>query len=231
MAITREFVWDTPTDPDSPSYTYYGWMPAKQPHFDPLNSGFGMCHDVLEHFSDTDETIEHEMLAFGSMLYLRAESDYWAAQGGPSRVVDPGEVMSSDIYNFLYHDTLTQGKTLADPGRTRPLDNEVEDILWRICHHVRKECEGDNGAVPIGLETLLVRACGWMRKGYRKAARRWNLSLNDRLSLWMNCERELDKVVKRMAFDIGDRLIVSVDKQRLTCTYRIVYREDEYPDD
>lgn len=214
MPISRKFIWAY-----SDEFGVYGWRPADMPEFDPVNSGFGMAHDVLEHFSATDSSIEAEFMAFGSILYLRAETDYWSMIGRMNP--DPANQLYDEIHRFIWHDTIEQSRSIRDAGRTRELHTEVEDILWHIKAKIKDQTDADEWNEFA--DELLHRAFDWMRRGYRKATRRWQLDECERLDLFYRVERHCDELCAKRYFDEGTLLTISVNKQTMEVNHRVKY--------
>lgn len=55
----------------------YGWRMEDRPHFDPCHQHFVVCHDTFEHHEDDVDALEDEMLAFGSVFYIRCGEARW----------------------------------------------------------------------------------------------------------------------------------------------------------
>lgn len=220
--IVRKFEWRYDDE-----WGVHGWAPAKMPHFNALGVGFGIAHDVLEHFSDTDDSLEGEFMAFGSILYFRAETDWWAHEGVLSSP-DPAYQMSSDMYEFVAN-ALAAG-WLRDTCKrgVKPLDTELEDILWRLKSKVLAQLGGDDRVAPDQHErfkTTLYCALDWMRRGYRKACRRWGLALHERIELFNTVIRECEPHLGHGEY--GQVLRVSVNRK--TGEVRAMVIEQHYP--
>lgn len=179
MTIVRTFTWGTHTDDP----TIEGWIMKGMETFDPVREGVGLAHDVLEHFNPTDTSIEGEFLAFGSMLYLRGEPDWWS--GVHASVTDPGWAMSSDIAHFVAK-TVKRDNSVATPPRHNKLGHEVEEIVTSTYLHAMRELryEADGTGQHWQMRAELRKALGWMRVGYRKANRRWQLPIHERVHLF-----------------------------------------------
>lgn len=220
MPFVRRFNWDHDEE-----FGVDGWIPKHMPKFNALDSGFGMAHDVLEHFSDKDSSIQGEFLAFGSMLYLRAESDYWSNEN--SRVTDAAIIMAGDVARFL-QDVYHEDGVPAAP-KTRKLDSELEEILSSIAvltvEDLADYFNGDD-LDEARVQTMLTNALDWMRRGYRKAAKRFNMQPWERYTLFSMVERECERVMKQG--DFNDVLEISVDIKRCRVQARIVEYRDPY---
>jgi hypothetical protein len=219
MAIVRKFVWGHDDE-----YGIDGWKPALIPHFN-VTQGFGIAHDVLEHFSASDSSINAEFLAFGAILYMRAEGDYWANNGRAN--YDPADNLYNDVADFL----INSGDGLKRPGRTKRLDSDLEEIIDRIRAKARRTMReewSDDDTDDARNDRLLEWAIGWMRKGYRKAAKRWDINhAYRRVGLFMEIERELDQPRFKHG-DYGDTLVISINKKNLDVRVRIDHEYEEY---
>ncbi len=220
MPVVRKFVWGHDDE-----FGIDGWKPALIPEFNVV-AGFGLAHDVLEHFSASDSSIESEFLAFGAILYMRAEGEYWANNARIN--YDPADNMYGEVAQFLTDD---KGRNLKRPGRTKRLDSDLEDILDNIrtkaSRMMREEWGGDDSDDSRN-DRLLEWAIGWMRKGYRKAARRWDINhAYRRVGLFMELERELEDFKHG---DYGDTLVISINKKNLDVRVRIDHEYDRYRD-
>lgn len=184
------------------------------PNFD-VATGFTAAHDILEHFGVADQGIKEEMLAFGSMLYLRAEGDYWCLYT-QTRDPRPGPIMANDISRFVA-ESYEQGNALPDPGRTLKLEDYLEDVLDELaeeCSRLYASEHEDNEFDRDVYDKLIRYAIGWIRKGYRKAARRWNIDYAyRRAEFFKHVEDEFDAARKHV--DAGDMLRVSVNIKSL----------------
>lgn len=171
--VTRTFTWGTSDDTGMS-----GWILDGMEGFDP-SFGLAVAHDCLEHFNSTDPSVEHEMQAFGSIMYIRGDNGFWDRD----RVVQRPAGVSS--YAHAVGDELAEilvkaGWEIRD-CKDIPLDEEQEE-------HFRGIWEGFKGAIPEAwdcwrygeeepsedeLRAMLAKSLAWIRKGYRKAARRW----------------------------------------------------------
>lgn len=229
MGYTRKFVWG-----EDKEFGGEGWIPEGMPDF---NAGVGMtmAHDVLEHFSADDASIEAEFMAFGSTLYIRAEGSYWANTN--SYIVDPAHHMSSDATRFIM-DTLYRGQCIRSPGRTITLETVDGYESELVIKAFRENClqQFRNGYDTQeryehrrGFRQALENAIGWMRRGYRKARRRWMPhSPYEMTSFFIQTEKQLDKLANHGEY--GDTLVVTVDPKKLKVNTRIKggYDPDDY---
>ncbi len=210
MIIKRKFVWGT-----SREHGTSGWIPASMPDFDPVLEGYGMAHDILEHFSATDASIEAEFMAFGSIIYFRAEPNYWGMVG--AYLTDPAEILSSDVARFL-QDQLHRDTPVRWTKVAARLCDDTEDMLARMVKAVLREkrsCEFDREQ-SVRYNADLREALNWMRIGYHAAVKRWGIEDQIyRLDLFYTVERACDDILKNddaEHFD-GDILTITVDSE------------------
>jgi hypothetical protein len=210
--IYRDFVWAYPAEHDGRP----GFRPRHMLKFDPNHEAFAAVHDILEHISDRDDSIEAEFLAFGSMLYWRAETDYWGMIS--SRYPHPVDSMWGDIFSFVL-----DNPCVADPGRTTRLDHELEDIIDGIRAKAIKEAREAWTDMAL-FKRNLERAIGWMRKGYRKNVRRWGkLDVITRLDFFYSMELAIGPMLNS-EIEYTEMLRVEIDRKELK--FRIYITED-----
>jgi hypothetical protein len=215
--IYRDFVWTYPTtEPNGRP----GFRPRHMLNFDPSYEAFAAVHDILEHISDRDESVEAEFLAFGSMLYWRAETDYWGMIS--ARTSYPGDVMWNDVFRFVLDSEGDGG--IADPGRTHRLNDELEDIITDIRANTIREAHDYTVDNMTYFTRNLDRAIGWMRKGYRKNVRRWGkLDLIERLDFFYSMELAIGPMLNREP-EYTEMLRVEIDRKELK--FRIYITDD-----
>lgn len=222
-------------------YGTWGLKPEDMPHADPL-MGMAAAHDILEHFPGDDGGVEAEYMAFGAMILTRAEGGYWQRKGN---VNPPESHLASDMPELFRHFQF-EGFTFRDPGRTRPVQEDAEqtiqDAVREGCKLIREEfcdsdsccgecsdldhgCDGEcdchdtaNSARMFTSDQTRERMVGWMRRGYRKACRRfkgispWTLA-----ETFIAIEEGCDKILREVEgndFGTGERITVSVDVSR-----------------
>jgi hypothetical protein len=216
------------------SHGQWGWIPKGMP-FDPCFDSITMGHDVLEHFNQRDTGLDAEMMAFGAMLYLRVEPDYWNVFG-VGRRVDPAQNIAADIGRFIMDD-LFQEQHVSDPGRTYRLSDELEQVLFEMQQHVIsewKETDNFTSAQFAEARQSLTNTVGWIRRGYRKAARRFKLEVGERLDLWYQVEQRCAEFLNPYQSDhanyemLNAVLTVTVDTERCTCNFKIKEWRDPY---
>ena len=162
-----------------PKYGSLGWRPKGMDNADPL-SGMAVAHDVLEHFPGGDMGVEDELQALGASFYVRKYT---------TNMHSLGANVAADLPDVLAH-VHSEGMSFFSPGRTAPIDveYEVDDAI----HHFREEAAYSRQRTS-SQELAWVR--GWMRRGYRRAVKRWGDI--DTRSLFDEIQREADRHLKR----------------------------------
>lgn len=232
MPIIREFTRGVSTAESSMGEA--GWIMKGMENFDPLypeqngTGGMLLAHDVLEHFSPTDTSLEAEFLAFGSMLYLRGESDWWSACGNGRGNTDPVFNMYGDIARFCL-DAHYDGTNIRKP-RAKRLDDDLEEMLSRLyVEALRSIADMDSDSlVRWGARKTLKRAIAYMRVGYRNARDRWNMGNGERLDLF-------ESVRNLVLPDIGEYEVagfkVVVEPKTLHARIDLIYEEFDFGDE
>jgi len=186
-------------------------------------SGMGAAHDMLEHFPGDNGTMEEEMMALGAMLFVRGET-YNGMIGGLYSVA---ENMASDFRNFNdYFQADNRTGRLRYPGITRKLRDfdHLEDIITEMVCTVRNMFADEEEQIPAWINDADIR--GWMRRGYRKARRRYRclrVPHYELPSLFRGLEQDLDKHLQRA--ELGDRFTVDIHLRNCSWTVKQVHPE------
>lgn len=195
-----------------------GWRKADEPGFDPLG-GMGVAHDVLEHFADSTDSPADEFQALGASFFVRREHYYhykypYASFG---RTVCPGENVASgdlvEIANHIIHERMP----LAEPPATRKTESDAEPWIANFIKEATASLPVNMGMEDgepdelAELKEIIRKAAGWLRIGYRRAARRFKDGVGwcpeDRaLGMFMTIEREAAECLKHA--EIGDSMTV-----------------------
>ncbi len=185
-----------------------GWLLVGAPStYVPL-WGMGVAHDLLEHRRNDTGTVEEELLAFGAALYVRGEGGYWNRKAsGLCPGTHVGEEIGRDL--GLKYGGIENG--IDDPGRTTRLDGHVEEWIETAVREARKairedceDCEDckDTSSQDAGrwghvVELFLRRVVGWLRRGYRLAARRYyGISPYRLATMFAEIEQKADKLLR-----------------------------------
>lgn len=208
-----------------------GWIPKAYPMFNAA-TGFGLVHDVLEHFPGDDPDLVGEMKAFGSMINIRWMGG-WQQYKGYSRYT-PEQNMASDIRVFLRD--INHGnddRTFYAPPRTYKIkDDAVEELIDGALREGVKmykaelEYEDEEFMSERALNAIVEKMRGWMRIGYRQSVRRFHhASQLDLADLFSRIEQE---VTHLPSGDYGDVLSISVSPKNLDYRVRISTPRYEY---
>lgn len=162
MWIRKDFKWET--DDDS---GLSGWKMGSMPStFQPF-MGYGLAHDVLEHFN-YDGSIESELMAFGTMLWGRGQGDWWHDNGAENR--EFYQNVPSDLAEFIAQ----QGSVPACVSR--PLSEDVEWQLRLLPERIRDSLEDYAETFGYNMDRAvhdIPDSLDWIRRGFRMAKRRW----------------------------------------------------------
>lgn len=216
MKYTRYFDWSHSDDYG------HGWIMRGMPNFDPADP-IGMAHDVLEHITPNDDSMEAEMRAFGVIIWGRGTSGWFHRTLGRHRV---GYNLSADLVRFIM-DTFNHGEDLeeAPPGRGRKRldDDELESLLFETFKYTLRSLRDEapsyfDHASTVDLArdfgaTFMRRALPWMRMGMQQAARRYRDTSPDDFT-WM-FEELAQALAKQPEGDTGDVLRVTVDTEAM----------------
>jgi len=178
-----------------------GWIPDAKPDFD-AGSPVVMMHDTLEHLTAPTGTIQDELIAFGSIFYMRVEAEILHHE----RI--PGEYMIIDGAGFSNSTYLEHKELIPEPPQSAALSPLLEFYLEYYVDCM-KSCAAElwddmvvhglaaKDLAPPDFEAQARRAIGWIRAGYHKAAEFWNIEnpyerrdfcyrLEKRLERWFN---------------------------------------------
>jgi hypothetical protein len=220
--IHRTFEWR-----EDKEFGGEGWIMKGQPDF---NAGTGrmIAHDTLEHFAGRYDGITDEMLAFGSILYGRADGG-WFNNTSNSNVAWH---MSSDI-GMMLRDMQYGDKEIKVAPPTRPLREDwLEETIQDAMHRAVKQANDEWGENedPNAFSNSMKevdRMIAWMRIGYRMARRRWHgcdaWSLSN---LFVKIQEEVDLRYKHG--DLGEELHVRVNPRTLEHRIYNTMAEDNY---
>jgi hypothetical protein len=153
-------------------YGSMGWAMKGCQDADPLD-GKAVAHDILEHFPKVPESfgIGGEFMALGACYYLRGETG--VLSNGYYTYADNIAGEFPEILNHYLDHRLpfpepkpTSGTGYGEPG------------ISEIIAEARKLCTSEDGQFcgdpnKHDLDNMLKKARGYMRIGYRKAARRY----------------------------------------------------------
>lgn len=223
--IRHKFVLET-----SREYGSRGLRLLNRPHFDPLG-GMAVAHDMLEHFQYDDGSIEHEIMALSAGLHVRGfDADQHLRNARVFR--RPAENISSEMPSQCHY-ARDQDKTeLLDPGNTKPIaDDMIEEEIqhtWRLAKRlVIMEFAGEEELYTWILNEQ--RFVGWMRKGYRKAVKRYRgISPHMLAESFVLIERKADSLLVEYDTECfeGIKITFTIDPRRAYLE-TVVHLEDE----
>ena len=199
-------------------YGFTGLRMKNRPHFDP-GTGLTIAHDLMEHFRDDDGTTEHELMALGAMLYVR---DCGADMRASAFSSEPYEGIAADLIQQCFYMDAAKRTALENPGRTTRIDDEdVERQIQQVWPEAMRLMahEFDNQNMYSWLDQK--RLIGWLRRGYRRAARRYK-----DIPSWRTAEtfrrlsEEADEAIKRYEDFLGTEITFRIDVFSNKVTWR-----------
>jgi hypothetical protein len=201
-----------------------GWIPKSNPGFN-ATSGFGLAHDVMEHFRNDVHGLDAEMRAFGAMIFVRWEGGWQPYRG--VNMHSPAYNIASGIFVFLQNIACEQD-TITTPPKTNRLHEDVEEILDEAISKSFKDYlnyEDCNTDDTLWIRDALEHMRGWMRIGYRKAVKRYkDLDVYEATALFNEIERQTYKLTG----EYGDELIVRVSPKQKQVYVRVISPNYEY---
>lgn len=180
-----------------------GWRLENKPEFNAATDGRLVAHDCIEHFANDDGSVEAELMALGAALYGRCNMGQDVTTEG----------LASDML-FTCRDGV------RSPGRTQKIEDE-----WALEEMSEKFLQYADGEEIINPAKTLANALGWIRKGYRKAAKRYFSSLR-MVEMFNDIERFVNNI--RYA-ELGEKLIIQTFPMLGEVKCKHVTIEDLYP--
>lgn len=200
-----------------------GLRPVDMPHADPLG-GMAAVHDLLEHFPGDDGGIEDEFQALGASVWLRCVGGYYEHPNHRTNR-NPVDNVASDFVELARH-YLYEEFTLRSPGRTRAIDDDdylLQEIVMQGFKGVREEIEDSK---EFATEANRKATLGWLRKGYRRARRRYRKSNSFEMAdLFRRIENTANKCLDGGDWYEGQRVTLKV------CTTTSTFTIDEHEED
>lgn len=155
--VKREFVWNSHRERPTRIYAD-GWLLTSMPNFDPCHQDYVVMHDTFEHHPDDLPDIEHEMMAFGSLAFIRVKG-MWDVF---DTTWDAHRSLSEDVTHFL--------------NEVKFVINECPDVKELHPELVEEFAAIRRKAGERFSEEYLPaveRALYWVSKGYARAKARW----------------------------------------------------------
>lgn len=226
--FVRKFKFKYKEDQD---YGGMGWIPTWMKGANTV-TGRGAAHDILEHHPTMPLGAECEFHALGALFWGRGEAG-WFSQYTMSPV---DEVIARDHISILERVAYEQ-ETLVKPPRTHKLsedlygdaDESLREIIRRGMQLTKKEWDYQNDVkMPIPYDAD-ERILGWMRMGYRYAARRFGAHHQWEMShLFELISKEVDKIGKHEDLSPDDELVVSTNFKQFTARVDLIRPEESY---
>jgi hypothetical protein len=200
--IKREFVLEIHA-----GFGSLGARPVGMPHADPLG-GMAVAHDVLEHFPGDGGGVHDELMALGAALFVRGRYYFGNNGGNPS----PEDNISAD-FPELFHHVIHEDFALRRPPKSKRtyVDEELQEIVRLGFRKIRDAYPED----ALENKTWLDhdRWLGWLRRGYRRAVRRYRDCPDHAVcGMFLRIEELADRAIKQG--EEGDRFTVSVSLHR-----------------
>lgn len=191
-------------------YGNLGLAMQGRPWADPLG-GLAAIHDMLEHMPHDKGDTEGEIMALGASLHVREHYGAVIRSG----LFDPVDSIASEFRfqcEYRARDRVTG--PLRDPGRTERLfDDERESCVQAIAHRCKRLCldEGVDREDAAWIEPGKV--IGWLRRGYRRAQRRFRGIASWQLSqVFHEAEQGFEDCLK--GAEAGYRVRAEIDVRR-----------------
>lgn len=207
-----------------------GWKPERYPEFN-VTEGFGLVHDVLEHFPEDDPDLAGEMKALGSLINIRGISGWWQ----PFRSFTnntPEQNMAAEIARFI-RDVGYNSLDLRTPPRTYRCDEDIEAFIDESMNIAKEDYLSwlDSDEVPMpdsDIARIQEKMRGWLRIGYRQSVKRFYGACHDELTQFFN---DIERAVHKLSGDWGEMLSVTVHPRRLKFSVDVTRPWDEDYDD
>lgn len=226
--FVRKFRFKYKEDQD---YGGMGWIPTWMKGANTV-TGRGAAHDILEHHPTMPLGAECEFHALGALFWGRGETGWFSQY----TMFPVNEVIARDHISILQR--VAEGEeTLLKPPRTRKLsedlygdaDEALHEMIRKGIQMSKKEWEDmTEYKMPIPNDAA-DRILGWMRMGYRYAARRFGSNHQWEMShLFELISREVDKIEKREELWPDDELVVSTNFKKFTARVDLIHPEEMY---
>lgn len=210
----------------------HGWIPVDQPKFN-ASQGFGVAHDTMEHFNLKAGTFEEELMAFGSIFYIRVGPGHLMASNRYTQ--SPGKVLAGDLSRFLMEQWYQGARQVVQPYNGRPrhmpdLEGDLDEAMHHTMRMLRDELgdEREFSDFKRANPTIKDDMRRWIRAGYWKCKARYGEVSEWRLAEAFDIiQAKVDQV--RYAEE-GDRLRVTVRMSKAVpvVTVTPIYMEDQY---
>jgi hypothetical protein len=119
-------------------YGSLGWALKCKPHFEPLG-GMTVAHDVMEHFPRDNGTLAAEWQAFGAMMRIRHEGNWWSNQGN-TKYQEFGDQAYVDLFDH-YRKVVYGELSVDEAPRTMKLEDDLEEQIQKMVANFRREID------------------------------------------------------------------------------------------
>lgn len=222
MPIIRDFIYK-----EDEETGLSGLVPVWMPNG---NSTTQVAHDVLEHVLPGDHTpIEDELMALGAVLALRIENDAltrYRSHADQLAILVANVIQDVERYDLpLPRRCPSRGlgeeyawaEDLISQGATKGIEIARKEMDYD------KTFEEEEAAVFADIPALRANIVGYLRKGYRKAVRRYaNRDLYTvGQVLFKRLNEASEKLVSSEMLEVGDRVRVLVDVRRCDVSFKV----------
>lgn len=171
---------------------------------DEFNPGGGLtiAHDCIEHFKGDDGSCDKEFMAFGAMLWIRAETGRLTSQYSTYDRAMSND-LAYDVWNYY-----TEGTVLTCP------ENNLKhpEYVLKVAKATRKSIENndndywkDDWQDAEKVNTFIESLKYWMTIGYRKAKKKYNNQ-----SMALHLFEQIEKKVKNIINDLEEKDLVEI---------------------
>lgn len=175
--LTRKFIWH---DGKKNDHGLEGWFPIgleDDEHFLPNTGGAGLAHDTLEHFK-LDGTVTDEMMALGSLFYIRGETGRMRERGSFFTLSENfADLMHSVYEETRYADFDTKDRIRKPVAEMECLEAEMPEIEKAFMLKVERNDSDVDFSTDEPFRSFTAdwfrTASYWLMRGYLKAQRRW----------------------------------------------------------
>lgn len=158
MKTTRRFVVKF-----DDNYDMYG-LSLDIPNYNVI-SGTGVFHDMMEHTRNDKGACHEELMAFGAIIFVRGNSGWYSSQFNLSEL---GTSIGYNLTEILI--AYNAGADWQTCKPTYPCEDYAENQFKLILQGLQAALDDTEIEIPEKLKDSILH---WMRKGYRKASKRY----------------------------------------------------------
>ena len=178
-----------------------------------------LAHDLLEHFPNDKGTLEEELIAHGAMLHIR-HPYYWGGNTKTAEAIGGG----FEFIDSYFRDT---GASFRPCGKTKPLSDDLEYELESIYLAGLTSFDNNDQEVASWMNDQEA-VMGWLRKGYRKAVRRYaamHAIGGTPVEFFWELERNINRILSRHLVT-GDQFKVILNFKRFSINIEEFYERE-----